>query len=71
METTAWVYCMMFEDFKNVCYMHCTGQRVTKLPVLFQPYLLQIMYMTFQYLTVSCIPAIGFYVWYLTFIAGS
>ena len=29
-----------------------THQRATKLPVL---YLLQVMYMTFQYLTVSCI----------------
>ena len=33
--------------------------KVTKLPVLFQPYLLQAMYVTFQYLTVSCIPATG------------
>jgi len=43
------------------CLLHAisTGQRATKLPVLFQPYLLQVMYMTFQYLTVSCIPAIG------------
>ena len=36
------------------------GQRATKLPLLFQPYLLQVMYMTFQYLTVSCLPAIGY-----------
>ena len=39
-------------------YMY-VGQRATKLPVLFQPYLLQVMFMTFHYLTVSCIPAIG------------
>ena len=32
-----------------------TYQRATKLPVLFQLYLLQVMYMTFQYLAVSCI----------------
>ena len=36
------------------------GARATKLPVLFQSYLLQVMYMTFQYLTVSCIHAIGY-----------
>ena len=43
------------------CLLHaiCIGPTVTKLPVLFQPYLLQVMYMTFQYLTVSCIPATG------------
>jgi len=34
--------------------------KVTKLPVLFQPYLLQVMYVTFQYLTVSCIPPVGY-----------
>ena len=39
--------------------MQYVGQRATKLPVLFQPYLLRVMNMTFQYLTVSCIPAIG------------
>ena len=38
----------------------CKGQRATKLPVLFQAYLLLVMYMTFQYLTVSCIPAVGY-----------
>ena len=43
-----------------VCYIQCTGQKVTKLHVLLQPYLLQVMYMTFQYLTVSCKPAIGY-----------
>ena len=26
--------------------MQCTGQRTTKFPVLFQPYLLQVMYVT-------------------------
>ena len=36
-----------------------THQRATKLSVLFQPYLLSIIYITFQYLTVSCIPPIG------------
>ena len=30
-------------------------------PVLFQPYLLQVIYIAFQYLTVSCIPAIEYY----------
>ena len=34
---TAWVCCMVFGAFKYVCYMQCTGQRATKLPVLFQP----------------------------------
>ena len=54
---TAWV----FEACKYVCYMQYVrgGQRATKLPVLFQSYLLQVMYMTFQYLTVSCIPHTG------------
>ena len=37
-----------------------THHRAAKLPVLFQPYLLQVMYMTCQYLTVSCIPAVGY-----------
>ena len=48
---------MSFEAFKHVCYMQYmyVGQRATKLPVLFQSYLLQVMYMTFQYLTVSAI----------------
>ena len=32
---------------------------LTKVPVIFQSYLLQVMYVTFQYLTVSCIPTIG------------
>ena len=36
-----------------------THQKAIKLPVLFRPYLLKVMYMTFQYLTVSCIPTIG------------
>ena len=40
--------------------MQYVGQRATKLPVLFQPYLLQVVYMTFQYVTVLCIPAIGY-----------
>ena len=35
------------------------GQRASKLPVLFQTYMLQVMYMTFQYLTVLCIPHTG------------
>ena len=54
--------CTVFETFKNVCYTHplCTGQRATKLPVLLQSYLLQVMYTKFQYQTVSCIPAIGY-----------
>ena len=43
-------------SYVHVGYMQYVGQRATKLPVLFQPYLLQVMYMTFQYLTVSCIP---------------
>ena len=43
---------MVFEAFKYVCYIQCTGQT---LPVLFQSYLLQVMYMAFQYLTVSCL----------------
>ena len=48
---TAWVCCLhMFDAI-------CIGQGATKLPVLFQPYLLQVVYVTFQYLTVSCIPA--------------
>ena len=39
----------------RVCYIVFETQvkRATKLPVLFQPYLLQIMYMPFEYLTVS------------------
>ena len=35
------------------------GQRATKLPVLFQAYMLQVVYMTSQYLTVLCISATG------------
>ena len=33
--------------------------KATKLSTLLQPYLLLVMYMTFQYLTVSCLPAVG------------
>ena len=47
-------------------YVFMVGQTATKLPALFQPYLLQVMYMTFQYLAVSCIPAIQ--VMYRTFL---
>ena len=46
--------------YRPLLHAICTGQRATKLLVLFQSYLLQVMYMTFQYLTVSCIPAIGY-----------
>ena len=52
-----WVCC---KALKYVCYIQYVGQRVTKLTVLLQPYLLQVVYMTFQRLTVSCILA-----WYL------
>ena len=45
------------EAFKYVVlHAMCIGQRAITLPVLFQPYLLQVMYMTLQYVTVSCIP---------------
>ena len=46
-------------DLKYVCYMQYVGQRVTMLPVLFQPYPGHVLSMTFHYLTVSCIPATG------------
>ena len=49
-----WVCC---KALKYVCYIQYVGQRVTKLTVLLQPYLLQVVYMTFQRLTVSCILA--------------
>ena len=47
------VCCIVFEVFVTRA-----SQRATKLPVLSQPFLLQVMYMTFQYLIVSCIPAV-------------
>ena len=46
-------------ETKITCQLFMHNWRATKLPVLFRPYLLQFMYVTFQYLTVSCVPAKG------------
>ena len=45
----------------EICLLHamCIGQRTAELPVLYQPYLLKVMYMTIQYRTVLCMPARG------------
>ena len=37
-----------------------SGLTYQRASVLFQPYLLQVMYKTFQYLTVLCIPAVEY-----------
>jgi len=51
---------MMLRPLKMFATCNMYRSKVTKLPVLFQSYLLQVMYLTFQYLTVSCIPAIEY-----------
>ena len=55
---TATMWCLKtLQRTRN--HSRLTHQKTTKLPVLFHVYLLQVMHMTFQYQTVSCIPAIG------------
>ena len=41
---TVWVCCIVFEAFKVFATYICTDQRATKLPVLFHPYLLQLVH---------------------------
>ena len=52
-----YAYCKRSKLDGGKAWKHaCTwDQRATKLPVLLQVYLLQVMYMTFYYLTVLCI----------------